>query len=108
MDTAQSIAVLFGEDGQSFDSKIGNIFDVCNKMSTKVDQSWKSESTKYTFDDNSSIVISGDCWDTGHKECFCMSENGHTEDCVTNFCNGCESWLNCSKLEHNDCYIEVY
>jgi len=84
MTTAQKIAAQFDNDGQVFEKNGLYISDVCESQAN--DEEWEhgyrtGDTVKYTFSDGSIIIIAGDCWDCGYKNCFCLRTSGHDDQC---------------------------
>ena len=70
--TAQTIAELFGNDGQCFVAEI-QIEEICEQHSGRVGKTINSkrQATLYRFLDDSAIVVAGDAWDYLHPDCSC-------------------------------------
>lgn len=82
--TAEKVALRFKNDGTCFeDDEETRLEDYCEKLGGEHVKNYnKTLECKYVFDDGSVIVVSGDCWDLGYKDCFCMRGVGHQEDCT--------------------------
>ena len=70
MTIAQSIAAKFDNDGTVWETESADLYTECESHCHHPDQCWESESTRYTFDDGSSITMSGPAWDFGRPDCF--------------------------------------
>ena len=83
---AQTLSLTPGIDGNgmSWTTASGASF-LCLLESRTVDteQDWTAGSTKYVFEDDSSIVTAGPAWDLGidDADCHCWAGAGHVDGC---------------------------
>lgn len=92
MTTAEKISAQFDDDGACFFDAHGN--DIREVMASEaVEIKWRDgyncgSTVRYTFADDSAILVCGEGWDYGYTDCFCWhNENdpqpdGHGRDCV--------------------------
>ena len=91
--TAEVIANLFHNDGHTFevDSPDGRSFDLdeicCLHARCDADLG-PANKRQYVFPDDSAITIQAEAWDIGFASCWCMSEEGHSQECREQ--GGCE------------------
>jgi hypothetical protein len=80
---AEKIAAQFDNYGQVFKKNGVRITDICESAAKT--EEWehghRTGDAKYIFPDGSIIIISGDCWDYGYQNCFCMRASGHGDNC---------------------------
>lgn len=79
---AQKISAMFQNDGQRFETDIGTQLDVvCDKYvggKLTYRDGHGTDTYRWDFEDGSSIVVMGACWDIGmSQDCFCGAEEGH-------------------------------
>ena len=82
MTIAEKIAKQFGNDGQQFDDDLARgIDDVCHHHAIDVFSDDGSGPTRYTFRDDSVLIVASNCWDLGltDRRCWCMAEAQHGE-----------------------------
>jgi len=87
MTTAERIARMFNDDGQCFDPANGlhiscvTIEDVCGwECRVKIDHKG-SYASRYTFEDESVLIVTEGGWDLGHLDCWCWQGAGHSDEC---------------------------
>ena len=82
---AERIAARFNDDGMTWTDAEGNDFaEVCDELASDIDNGRHDRGDgdyRYTFADDSVIVVLGDCWDLGYTDCWCMRGAGHSDTC---------------------------
>ena len=82
---AERIAERFDNDGMTWTDAEGNDFaEVCDELASDIDNGRHDRGDgdyRYTFADDSVIVVLGDCWDLGYTDCWCMRGAGHSDTC---------------------------
>lgn len=75
MTIAETIATQFDNDGQCFEARGAELETMCKAHCSHLDR--HGDATRYVFADGSVILIAGDGWDLGFRDCWCWNGAGH-------------------------------
>lgn len=80
--TAEEIAIRF-DDGRSWEDVNGvDLFEAMRLDMVAFEYDRITESRRYTFDDDSAIVIRNEQWEIGRPGCFCPAHVMHQTGCI--------------------------
>lgn len=92
MTQAQTVAAIFGDDGQCWHIDEGedgvdiiqtSIDEMCERHGAR--REWRyghgTDTYRWVWADGSVLTMAGAAWDFGYQDCWCWDGTGHTEEC---------------------------